>query len=85
MKNRFRRITIFISTLSVILLIATIGIFYYTMMQLTDVGVGGFMGSGDLDITLPGVADNQILNCSWGPGIGFYLGIIAIILSLIHI
>ena len=83
MKNRFRRITIFISTLSVILLIATIGIFYYTMMQLTDVGVGGFMGSGDLDITLPGVADNQILNCSWGPGIGFYLGIIAIICLIV--
>jgi len=83
LKNKFRKTTILLSFLSVLLLIATVSIFYYTMVQLTDVGVGGFIGSGDLEITLPGVADNQILNCTWGPGIGFYLGAIAIVCLLV--
>ena len=47
------------------------------MSQVTDVGVGSFSGNGDLDISIPGVQENEVINCSWGPGIGFYLSILA--------
>ena len=48
------------------------------MSQVTDIGVGSFSGSGDLDISIPGLQENAVVPCSWGPGIGFYLSILAI-------
>ena len=62
-----------------------ISIFIYTMSQLTEVGVGSFMGSGSLETTLPGIAESEILPCTWGPGIGFYLAIIAAVLLVVNL
>jgi len=78
-KGRFRKITIMSSALSILFLIATITIFIYVMIQITQVSVGSFIGNGELEITIPGLAENKILQCSWGPNIGFYLVILAII------
>lgn len=78
-KDRFRKITIMSSALSILFLIATITIFLYVMIQITQVSVGSFIGEGELEITIPGLAENKILQCSWGPNIGFYLVILAII------
>ena len=72
-------LSIVLSTLGIVMLIATISVFFYAMSQLTEVSVGSFMGNGDLEITLPGVAESKILPCSWGPGVGFYLGTIAFV------
>jgi len=83
-KNRFSKTTSIISILSIILLIVTISIFYYTMSQLTEVGVGTFIGNGDIETTIPGVAESKVLPCSWGPNIGFYLGIITIVTLMIN-
>jgi hypothetical protein len=82
-KNKFRKIAIVLSVLSVLILIVTISIFVYAMLQLTEVGVGGFIGDGELEITLPGIAENKMLHCSWGPGIGFYLSVIAVLVLLV--
>ena len=82
-KNRFSKTTVIISILSIILLIVTISIFFYAMSQLTEVGVGSFIGNGNVETTIPGVAESKILPCSWGPNIGFYLGIIAIVTLVI--
>jgi hypothetical protein len=60
-----------------VLLIVVIGIFVYAMSQITELGVGSFIGNGELEITLPGTAESNILMCNWGPGIGFYLVIIS--------
>jgi len=79
-KNRFRKTSIISSILSIIILIIMISIFVYTMSRLTEVGVGSFIGSGNLETTLPGIAESEILPCNWGPGIGFYLAIIAAVL-----
>jgi hypothetical protein len=42
-----------------------------------------YIGSGDIDTALPGIAENKVLSSSWGPGIGFYLGLISLILLII--
>jgi len=84
-KNRLRKTTIIFSILSIVVLITMISIFIYTMSQLTEVGVGSFMGSGSLETTLPGIAESEILPCTWGPGIGFYLVIIAAVLLVVSL
>jgi len=81
-KNRFNRFTMFLSSISFVLLLVTILVFYYVMSQITMIGVGGFSGSGDIDVTLPGVAESITLNCSWGPGLGFILSIVSIVMLL---
>jgi len=77
-RNRLRKTTAGLSILSIILLIATFSIFFYAMSQITKISVGGFIGSGNIETTIPGVAESEFLPCSWGPGVGFYLAIIAV-------
>ena len=55
------------------------------MGQITDVGVGSFIGSDDLETNLPGIAESEMLQSSWGPGIGFILAIISLIIYFIII
>ena len=77
-KDRFRKISKILSAVSIVLLVVTVLLFFVAMSQVTDIGVGSFSGSGDLDISIPGLQENAVVPCSWGPGIGFYLGILAI-------
>jgi len=79
-KNRFRRTNKVLSILSVVFLIITIFIFFYLMGQITEIGVGSFIGTGNIETNLPGIAESEILQSSWGPGIGFILAIIDIVL-----
>jgi hypothetical protein len=53
------------------------------MSQLTEVGIGTFIGSGDLEINLPGISESKILPCRWGPGPGFYLALISVIILIV--
>jgi hypothetical protein len=53
------------------------------MGQITEVGVGSFIGSSDLETSLPGIAESKILPSSWGPGIGFYLGVLSVIILVL--
>jgi len=82
-KKRLRKTTIILSILSIVLVIASVSIFFYAMSQLTEASVGSFIGSGDLEITIPGIAESKIIACSWAPGIGFYMGIIAVFCLII--
>jgi len=82
-KNKLRKTTTFLSILSIILLIVTISIFFYAMSMLTEVGVGSFMGDGDLETNLPGISESKILPSSWGPGIGFSLGLMSVIILFV--
>lgn len=56
-KNRLKKTSKILSILSIIFLVLTLFLFYYVMSLLTEVGVGSFIGSGDLDVSLPGIAD----------------------------
>jgi hypothetical protein len=78
--KRLRKTTMILSFFSIVILLMSLIIFIYAFSQLTQVGVGSFMGSGTLDVTIPGGIEQTAISCSWGPGIGFYLLIPSLIL-----
>jgi len=81
-KTKFNKITKILSIIGFVLLLVIVLLFYYVMSQITMIGVGSFSGSGDLDITIPGIAASETLNCSWGPGLGFILSIVSAVVLL---
>ncbi len=83
LKNRYKKTPVLFTILGIILLIVTISIFLYTMSMLTEVGLGSFIGSGDVETSLPGLSESKVLPSQWGPGIGFILGLISVIILLI--
>jgi hypothetical protein len=81
--HRFRKTTKILAMLSIVLLVFALIVFSFTMSQIAEVGVGSFIGNGEIDTVLPGTAENKILSSTWGPGIGFYLGLLSLILLVI--
>jgi hypothetical protein len=81
--KRLRKTTRILSLLSIVILVLSLIVFVYAFSQLTQVGVGSFMGSGNLDITIPGETEQKTISCFWGPGIGFYLLIPSLILLVL--
>jgi hypothetical protein len=82
-ERRLRKTTLVLSILSIIVILLTVIVFYYAFSQLTQVGVGSFMGSGTLDVTIPGYSVQTAVPCAWGPGIGFYLLIVSFVLLVL--
>ncbi|HWR28072.1 MAG TPA: hypothetical protein VN377_06525, partial [Candidatus Thermoplasmatota archaeon] len=82
-ERRLRKTTLVLSVLSIVVILLTLIVFYYAFSQLTQVGVGSFMGSGTLDVTIPGHSMQTAIPCAWGPGIGFYLLIVSFVLLLL--
>jgi len=80
--NRFRKITLSLGVISFILLVAALGLFYYAMSLVTEIGVGSFMGSGKILTDIPGYTTGETLSCSWGPGLGFILSIVSALLII---
>jgi hypothetical protein len=78
--RRLRKTTSIVSALSLVVILLALILFYYAFAQLTQIGVGSFMGSKTLDVTIPGQSIQTAVPCSWGPGIGFYLLITSLIL-----
>jgi uncharacterized protein (TIRG00374 family) len=60
--------------------LATIGIYLMAMAELSAATVGSLFGSGSIDTSIPGQAMNAVVASNWGPGIGFYLYLIATII-----
>jgi len=83
-KNKYKKITTILSLFSIIFLILTLSIFFYAMSQITEVGVGSFVGSGDIDTSFPGITENKILPSNWGPGIGFYICLLSFIILIVY-
>jgi len=82
-KNKFKKITKILSSSSFAILILCVLVFFYAMSQITMIGVGNFMGSGEVDVTLPGVTESASISSSWGPGVGFYISIIVIVMLIV--
>ena len=61
--------------LSILLLLGIIGIFSYGTNELAKLGIGGFIGNGNLGVSIPG-EDVIHVSSSWGPTYSFYLIII---------
>jgi len=62
------------------MLIGSILIFSIGMSALAEVGIGSFIGDGNLEVSIPGEEVAATVLCSWGPNVGFYLYVISIIM-----
>ena len=60
--------------------IGSILIFSVGMSELAEVGIGSFIGDGNLDIAIPGEETFSTIFCNWGPSLGFYLYIVSTLL-----
>jgi len=68
-----RRLSLLFSLLTIIIFIGSIAIFTYATSELANQSVGGFLGNGDIDISIPGEKSYVTMFCNWGPGLAFYL------------
>ena len=59
------------------------GIFIFALNELSRVSIGSILGSGNLDISVPGEDKIHTVLLNWGPGIGFYMYLIPILILLI--
>ena len=76
-------VLLFVSNM--ILCFCVLGLFLGTMSAFTDVGVGSINGTGILDVILPGEDIAVSLDCSWGPGIGFWLYVLSTVIVLVSL
>jgi hypothetical protein len=83
--KKYRKTSISLAIISMILLIAIIGVFTYAFSQLTNVGLESLQGSGTLNVLIPGTNNYVDIPASWGLSVGVYLSILAIILVLISL
>ena len=77
-----RKTTLVLVILGVVLVAATIAVFYVMYSMLAEFSVGSVIGSGDLAIKIPGDAGSTIVPCTWGFGLSFYLGIATTIIMV---
>ncbi|GAG81815.1 unnamed protein product, partial [marine sediment metagenome] len=66
-----------------VLISAMVLLFYIIFNELTKVGIGSFIGSGDIGINIPGESSDIIASSTWGPTIGFILCVVSMILLII--
>ena len=81
-KKRLEKTSKILATLSII---TPVFIFIIAINELSKVSIGSIIGSGYLDIGVPGESQTQSVLCNWGPSIGFYLYIISIIILFVII
>ena len=55
------------------------------MSELSKVSIGTIIGKGYLDVGVPGESQIHSVLCNWGPSIGFYIYLIAIVFLLMTI
>jgi len=80
--RKYKKSTLIFSISSIVMLIVTIIVYIYTIIQISDVSIGSLFGEGIIDINIPESSISQEVQSSWGPGIGFYLTTISLILLL---
>ena len=70
--------------LALIFFIIPLSIFLIAISIFTEIGVGSFIGSGDISVVIPG-GENVILYCIWCPNTGFLIFILSIALLMFTI
>lgn len=76
-KNRLSFISL---SLGFTALLGSVLVFFIGVSELAKVGVGSFIGNGNLDINIPGEEIYKTLVCNWGPNLGFYLCLLSTII-----
>jgi len=78
--DKYRRKIAFISLISgFVLIINSISIFIFAMMQYSKVSLGSIIGSGNIDVNIAGKSSSISTISSWGFSTGFYILIFSII------
>lgn len=72
-KNSRERLSLLFSFLAIIIFLGSILVFTIAMHELSSASVGSFIGSGELDVTIPGENFQLTVSSNWGPSYGFYL------------
>jgi len=80
-----KRFSLLFLFFAVVILTGSFVLFTYVTSQLTEIGLGGFVGSRNQYVSIPGENAEMALFCNWGPSFGFYLYLIAILLLIILI
>jgi len=81
LKNK--KTSLFLLLFATITLIVFLAILSYGINEVARVGVGGFVGSDTIDVSIPGEDLSKPVQCGWGPNIGYLSYLIASILVLI--
>ena len=63
-------------------MIGSLVIFTFGISMLTKLGVGSFVGSGNIDVGIIGEGIRESVYCNWGPYLGFILCLASIIILL---
>jgi len=83
--ERFKKIKKGLLIFSSLLIVVSLGVFYYAMTLVTKLGVGSFIGSKEILVSIPGQTEGLDVFCSWGPGVGFYLAVISLLLIFVYV
>jgi hypothetical protein len=60
--------------------ICSLAVFFYRISDVVSIGLGSSFGNGNLNINVPGEEMYVQIFCSWGPGIGFYLCLVSVVI-----
>jgi hypothetical protein len=67
---------------AVVLLFGSLVLFYSAMSAFTEVGVGSVLGQGTVEVSVQGSDAVVPVICSWGPGVGFWVSVISLVVLL---
>ena len=79
-QNKKRRSTILL-ILSLIVLFISLISFFVGISAVSEIGVGSFLGNGNIDVAIPGEYASATTPGYWGPNISFYLLICASLIT----
>jgi hypothetical protein len=65
-----------------VLLIGALVLFSLAMSAFTEVGVGSFLGNGTVDVSVQGQDSVVPVMCQWGPGLGFWLYLLSVMVLI---
>jgi len=84
-RTRKTKLYLLLLIFAMFMLISSILIFSIGMNELAEVGIGSFIGGGNLDVSIPGEEVAATMLCSWGPSVGFYLYVLSIVILVVII
>jgi len=84
-KKRKSKLYLLSLIFAIFMLTSSILIFSIGMNELAEVGIGSFIGSGNLDVSIAGEEMSAHIYCSWGPSAGFYLYVLSMVILLLII
>ena len=77
-----KRTSMFVLFISILLFITSLTVFVYAMSELSNAIVGGLIGNGEVNFSIPGEDMLLKLPSIWGPSIGFYICLLGAILTM---